>query len=45
MDLSGYDAYLTGKLKDYELPDADLKKSTAILKDLPKPSTKKTGKW
>jgi tryptophan synthase beta chain len=45
MDLSGYDAYLSGKLKDYELPDSDLKKSTACLKDLPKPSTKKTGKW
>jgi len=45
MDLSGYDAYLSGKLTDYELPDSDLKKSTAVLQGLPKPSTKKTGKW
>jgi tryptophan synthase beta chain len=45
MDLSGYDAYLSGKLKDYELPEADLKKSTAVLKNLPKPKAQKTGKW
>ncbi|MGB8227355.1 MAG: TrpB-like pyridoxal phosphate-dependent enzyme [Sedimentisphaerales bacterium] len=45
MDLSGYDAYLTGKLTDYELPESELKESTAVLKDLPKPQVKKTGKW
>lgn len=45
MDLSGYGAYLSGKLTDYELPDDVLKKSTSILKDLPKPDAKKTGKW
>ena len=45
MDLTGYDAYLGGRLQDYELPEDELKKSTAILKDLPKPSTENTGKW
>jgi tryptophan synthase beta chain len=45
MDLSGYDAYLSGKLTDYELPDAELKKSTAVLKNLPKPKVQKSGKW
>jgi tryptophan synthase beta chain len=37
MDLTGYDAYFQGKLKDYPLPEEDLKKSLAALKDLPKP--------
>ncbi|MBN1787970.1 MAG: TrpB-like pyridoxal phosphate-dependent enzyme [Sedimentisphaerales bacterium] len=45
MDLTGYDAYLSGKLTDYELPEEDLNKSTSVLKDLPKPQIKKTGKW
>jgi len=37
MDLSGYDAFFSGKLTDYALPDEDLKKSLAGIKDLPKP--------
>ncbi|MFC1670927.1 pyridoxal-phosphate dependent enzyme, partial [Spirochaetota bacterium] len=45
MDLNGYDAYMQGKLTDYELPEEDLKKGLDELKDLPKPSTGKTGKW
>ena len=45
MDLLGYDAYLSGKLTDYELPDADLEKCTAQLKNLPKAAMRKTGKW
>ena len=45
MDLTGYDAFLSGKLTDYELPEEDLKKFTAPLKDLPKAEAKKTGKW
>ena len=40
MDLAGYDAYLSGKLTDYELPDEDLQKSLECLKDLPKPHLK-----
>lgn len=45
MDLMGYDAYLSGKLTDYELPDEDLKKYTSELENLPKAEMRKTGKW
>jgi len=45
MDLLGYDAYLSGKLTDYELPDKDLEKYTAELKNLPKAQMRKTGRW
>ncbi len=45
MDLSGYDAYFSGKLIDYELPQQDLEKFTAPLANLPKAEAKKTGKW
>jgi len=45
MDLSGYDAYLSGKLTDYELPEAELKKYTKDLEKLPKAEMRKTGKW
>ena len=45
MDLSGYDAYLSGKLSDYELPDAEIKKYTDELKKLPRAEMRKTGKW
>jgi tryptophan synthase beta chain len=45
MDLSGYDAFLAGKLTDYELPEEDLKKFTSPLKALPKAEARKTGKW
>lgn len=45
MDLSGYDAYLSGKLTDFELPDEDLKKYTSELENLPKAEIRKTGKW
>jgi len=37
MDLSGYQAYFDGKLKDYELPDAELKESLKSIEGLPKP--------
>jgi len=45
MDLVGYDAYLSGKLSDYEMPDADLEKYTGQLKNLPKAAMRKSGKW
>ena len=45
MDLLGYDAYLSGKLTDYELPDEDLEKYTAELKRLPKAEMRKSGRW
>ena len=45
MDLTGYDSYFQGKLTDYALPEAELTKSLEPIKDLPKPSLAKTGKW
>lgn len=45
MDLLGYDAYFSGKLTDYELPEEDLKKYTQELKDLPQAEIRKSGKW
>lgn len=37
MDLSGYLAFLEGKLTDYVLPDDEIAKAQACLKGLPKP--------
>jgi len=37
MDLLGYDKYLDGKLTEYALPEEDLKRSLAAIKDLPRP--------
>jgi tryptophan synthase beta chain len=45
MDLSGYDAYLSGKLTDYELPEEEMKKYLKDLESLPKAEMRKTGKW
>jgi tryptophan synthase beta chain len=45
MDLTGYDAFLSGKLIDYSLPDEELEKFTAELKNLPKAEMRKSGKW
>jgi tryptophan synthase beta chain len=45
MDLTGYDAYLSGKLTDFELPEEELKKYTKDLESLPKAEIRKSGKW
>jgi len=45
MDLTGYDAFLSGKLTDYSLPDEELEKYTADLENLPKAEMRKSGKW
>ena len=45
MDMVGYDKFLKGELTNYALPDADIRKFTEPLKDLPKPSLAKSGKW
>jgi len=37
MDLSGYDAYLSGKLTNYDYPEADIARALETLKDYPKP--------
>ncbi|KPK65489.1 MAG: tryptophan synthase subunit beta [Planctomycetes bacterium SM23_32] len=38
MDLSAYDAYFSGKLADYPLPEEDLRKSLAGIEGLPRPA-------
>jgi tryptophan synthase beta chain len=38
LDLSAYDAYFSGKLSDYPLPDEDLRRSLAGIAKLPKPA-------
>ncbi len=45
MDLTGYQAFMEGRLADYPLPDEELQKSIAVMDELPKPSTAKSGKW
>ncbi len=45
MDLSGYDSFLSGKLKDYPLPEKEMKKSLKGIEGLPKPKAAKSGKW
>jgi tryptophan synthase beta chain len=45
MDMLGYDAYLSGKLQPYELPDSALQETEACLKQYPKAPARKSGKW
>ena len=45
MDLTGYDAFMSGKLTPYELPDEMLEKTEACLKMHPVAAMRKTGKW
>jgi len=46
LDLSGYDAYLSGKLSDYELPEEDFRNALqSSLENLPAAKAEKTGKW
>ncbi|OGW76080.1 MAG: TrpB-like pyridoxal-phosphate dependent enzyme [Omnitrophica bacterium RBG_13_46_9] len=45
MDLSGYENFLSDKLVNYSLPEEELKKNIASLKNLPKPKMQKSGKW
>ncbi len=37
MDLTGYDAYLSGKLSDYALPQAEIDRALEVIKGFPKP--------
>jgi tryptophan synthase beta chain len=45
MDLNGYDAYMHGRLKNYELPQADIDNFLQSVKDHPKAESRKSGKW
>jgi tryptophan synthase beta chain len=45
MDLTGYDAFLSGKLVDYDLPEEELQKYIKDLEKHPKAEMRKSGKW
>ncbi|MCX5645274.1 MAG: TrpB-like pyridoxal phosphate-dependent enzyme [Phycisphaerae bacterium] len=45
MDLVGYDNYLSGKLRDIEMPEDELFKYTKDLEKFPKAPMRKTGQW
>lgn len=45
MDLTGYQAFLEGKLVDHAISEDELRRSVSVMNGLPKPSTAKTGKW
>lgn len=45
MDLNGYDAYMSGKLFNYALPQEDMDKSLEDIKGHPPAPANKTGKW
>jgi len=45
MDLGGYEKFLLGKLEEYVLPEEELKRTTATLKDMPPAEIHKTGQW
>ncbi len=40
LDMAAYQAYLAGKLANYTLPEEEIKKSTSVLSDFPKPAGK-----
>jgi tryptophan synthase beta chain len=44
MDLGGYDAYFSGKLVDYPLPEEEMRKSLKSIEGFPKPKIMKKGK-
>ena len=45
MDLTGYEAFLSGKLTDHEMSEEELLENIKIMDGLPKPNMDKTGKW
>ncbi|MDH7598544.1 MAG: TrpB-like pyridoxal phosphate-dependent enzyme [Sedimentisphaerales bacterium] len=45
MDLGGYDAYLAGKLQDYELPQEQIDRYAKDLEKLPAAPVRRSGRW
>ena len=45
LDLTGYDKYMSGHLKELHLSDNELCESLETIKDLPKAKKQKSGKW
>ena len=42
LDLTGYEKFMSGKITDFEMSDADMAQSTAVFADFPKPMTIKS---
>ena len=45
VDLAGYDAYMSGKLHDYEFPQEELDKNLEAIAGFPPAPALKSGKW
>jgi len=45
MDLTGYQAYMSGRLEDFALPEHEMAESLKSMEGLPKPPMNKSGKW
>ena len=45
MDLTGYERYFSKQLEDYELPQEDIDAALGRIKDYPKPTVNRTGRW
>ena len=45
MDLGGYEKYFARQLGNYELPQEDIDKALERIKDFPKPTINRTGRW
>ncbi len=45
MDLTGYESFFAGKLTDFSLSEEVLSQYKEVMKDLPKPDMKKSGRW
>jgi tryptophan synthase beta chain len=45
LDLTGYDKYMSGHLKELHLSEEDLCESLDAIKELPKAKKQKSGKW
>ena len=45
MDLTGYQAYMSGRLEDFALPEHEMQESLKSMANLPKPPMNKSGKW
>jgi tryptophan synthase beta chain len=45
IDLGGYEKYFARQLGNYELPQEDIDKALERIKDFPKPTINRTGRW
>jgi tryptophan synthase beta chain len=45
MDLGGYERYFSRQLGNFELPQEDIDKALKSIKDFPKPTINRTGRW